>query len=153
MSLTRAQAKLLQSIIVNRYLGSGPRHINAYSRDRRLLDEIKKAHPEAINFYYGGETINVGENIGKVAFETTPDAVRLLDEYDKTAVVGFYGVIEVKDNRGLTVRRDFHYRSDTESQLRQQIKRGVAHYYKFDIVELHKMTHEQWVAAFGWGRM
>ena len=153
MSITKAQAKLLQLIITDRYLGSGTRFVSAYSAEKRLLDQIKSAHPDAIAFHYGGETIGNGKHVGTVGFNTTPAAVRLLDEYDKTAVVGFEGSVAVEDGRGLSTRKDFHYRAESESQLRQAIRRGCAFYHKFEIIELRMLTHAQWVTAYGWGRM
>jgi hypothetical protein len=153
MSLTKAQAKLLQRIIINRSLGSGCIWVNAYCIDKNLLDQIKAEHPDAISFLYGGSVQTVGDHVGCVCFHTETAACDLLDEYNKTAVAGFDGVIEVEDGRGFTQRKNFHYRAESKSKLRGAIRRGVAFYHKFEIVELRPLTHAQWVTAYGWGPM
>ena len=151
--ITKKQAKLLRQIIINRRLGSGYVWVRAGSRDKALLDQIKAGHPEAIRWLYGGAAQTVGEHAGCCCFCTEDAAFELLQEYAATEVVGYDGVAEVEDARGITERKEFHYRADSEARLKQAIRRGIARYHKFAVVELRPMTDAQWVQAYGWGRM
>lgn len=151
--ITKKQANLLKRIIINRSLGSGCVWVRASCADKQLLDQIKAEHPEAITYLYGGAAQTVGDHVGCCCFHTEDAACDLLAEYEAAEIVGYDGVIEVEDGRGLTSRKDFHYRADSEGKLRQAIRRGVAFYHKFAIVSLRAMTHAQWVTAYGWGRM
>lgn len=142
--LNKKEIKLLRKFTE---ITARTKKVRGATEDKFTLDSINKKYPGVINFFYGGEAVSVGDDRGFVLFTIGDQAAELLEEIDRTAIVGYEA--RCVDRHGLELR--CHFRADSESRFRAQVKRK--YYGAVTIVDLEPMTHEVWCSAYGWGKM